>query len=396
MSHRNSSNVTMSLEDKRHYIKNLRVSAARLVPEARARLQASFDTMLAGLDDGDEAKRTAIAERAKKYGELFRKALDGDSEAKASIAKMRVERINNFLVATSNVMKFLKPVTLQADEMPYFENTTRQFVSVYYLGQDGRPRRTQPIKSFTQQSFDLKMVGTEEYEYPLWDLRTGMVADEAKANVDLADDLDRGIDTLIWPMLDALCGNFTLTGPNPKRTYYVHPSINIKNLPTSNLLVPSGNTNSTLWRKECMDAVIQYCLSWGNALPGGQMKPVTVFIPSSEMTGFLQQITLTSFGNSLVEQIMDNAWVVDYAGMKWNLQADATLDPDKGRAYIQTTLPAGEFYTKPSLDKTFDDISMALQKQNKGILSMQKPIGVGMPNAWAPNVICVQYHTARD
>ena len=191
-------------------------------------------------------------------------------------------------------------------------------------------------------------------------------------------------------------GAFTLTGARANRVYVPHSYVNVKNLPITNLLVPAGNTTTSLFRKECLDAILDYCAAWGNnAFRDGQLKPVAVYIPSSEAMGWTKQITLTSQPNTKVEEIFQYGFILTYGGVTWQFIADATLDPDAGRAYVKFNKPIGTYFTKPGMDKTFTDESIEMQKQNKGSVSMQKVVGWGLPVTGRVAVAAVQYHTAR-
>ena len=146
-----------------------------------------------------------------------------------------------------------------------------------------------------------------------------------------------------------------------------------------------------------MDAVIGYITSWGtDAFTDGEFsKEIKVVMPSSQMTGFLQELQFTSFPNSKVEQVFENAGLqMSYGGYNWTLMGDNTLDPSLRTAFVNLGKPLGYFFTKTSQDEVFVDDSVLLRKNNKESISQNKVLGFGLPINWSVNVIGVVYQTA--
>jgi hypothetical protein len=378
------------LVDRVGFVKELRARAKLMQPTTAARIDRTLAKMEATISDPekDKANGEKIQALYKKWRE------EGDKSAKAELAQLRIVSIDNFIVAKTNPMMFFDTVSLANNEIPYIENTSKQEISVSYLGQDGRAKKTQGLRYQEQAQVDLHVLSTEEYEYTLMDIYRGEIKGAMLANVDMTRDFDLQVAKLMWPFVFKTIGNFNLTGPRSGRVFVPHSIVNTKNLPTTNLLVTPGNTDTSLFRKESMDVVLKYCAAFGDIF-GAQLKPVAVFIPSSEVMGFLDQVTLTSQPNSKVEQIFDTGFVLDYAGVHWTFIADATLDPDPGLAYIKFNNAVGTFFTKPGMDKVFEDESIELQKQNKGSVSMSKVVGFGLPITARVNAAAVRYHNAR-
>jgi hypothetical protein len=376
--------------DRLAFIKGLRAKARVLQPLTARRVDAILAKFEDNLTDSDKAEKAAA-----KLKELHELAASGDRAAKAELAQLRIITVDNFLIASTNPIAFFDTVSLANNEIPYIENTSRQEIQVSYLGQDGQAKKTQAIRYQQQAQVDLHTLSTEDFEYQLMDIYKGEVKGAMLANIDMTRDFDLKTSALLWPFVFAAIGSFNLTGARAGRVYFPHSIVNTKNLPTTNLLVTPGNTSTSLFRKESMDVILKYCAAWGNVFGDGQMKPVAVYIPSSEVMGFLDSVQMTSFGNSKVEEIFDYGFVVSYGGAKWNFIADATLDPDPGLAYVQFSKPIGSFFTKPGMDKVFEDESIGMQKQNKGSVSMSKVIGFGLPITARVNIAAVQYHTAR-
>lgn len=368
-------------------LKELKARASVLQPATAMQVTAVLAQMEESLKD---------PEKNKKLQELIVKAREGDVTAQAQMARLRVISVDNFLLASTNPITFFDTVNLADDEVPYIENTSKQEITVSFIGQDGRARKTQGIKYQEQAQCQLLVLSTEEFEYQLVDIYTGEVKTASLANIDMAYDFSAQISKLMWPFVKAAIGPFSLTGPRSGRVYYPHSLVNVKNLPTTNLLVTPGNTTTTMFRKESMDMILKYCAAWGtDAFRDGMLRPAAVFIPSSEIMGFLDQVTLTSQPNTKVEEIFETGFVMTYGGVRWTFLADATLDPDEGLAYVKFNKGIGSFFRKPGMDRTFVDESMEMQKQNKGSVSMSKVVGWGLPITARVNAAAVLYHTAR-
>jgi len=376
-------NVNM---DRKKFLRELKGRSALILnDECREKAQNFFAE--AEKVVGDEARDRDFFEKCK--------AARKNPEIADELARLRVNTVQNFVLASTNAGTFFNSVTLGADEIPYIENTTRQEISVSYIGQDGREHAVQARKPQSQTRVDLHAIATDDYEYRLVDMMTGDIKGPSLANVFMNYDLTQAIDQKLWPYVTGAVGAFVTTGPKEARTYLAHSSVNPANLPTTNLLTPAGNTTSTMWRKECMDKVLTYSGQWGsNAFVDGAIAPQVVFIPSSHIFGWLEQVSLTSEGNALVTQIFENGYVLNYGGTSWTLVGDSTLDPDAGMAYVRTNKAIGDFYTKPTMDNVIVDDSPKLRKQNKESVSMMKVMGAGLPSPWKVNMIGVQYRTA--
>lgn len=373
--------------DKVSYIKELKSRSRILQPATATRVLGILDKFEEGLKP-ENAKATA-----EKLRELTEKARKGDVEAKAAIAQMRIVTVDNFLTAATNPIAFFETVVLANDEIPFIENITGQEITVSYLGQDGRARKTQPVPTQENAQVDLHVLSTPEFEYVLRDIYSGSVKDSQLASVDMARDLNYQVSKKMWPFIKSAIGNFVTTGPIAKRTYLPHSIINVNNLPTTNLLTPStALTNTSKFNKECLDAILIYAGSWGDTLGGGAMKPAAVILPSSEMFGFLSAVNFTTPTNSKVEEIFENGFILSYGGVNWTFIGDATLNPKDGLAYVKFDKPIGIYFTKPGMDQTFEDESIEMQKQNRGSVSMNKVVGWGLPINWFVNVAAVQYH----
>ena len=378
--------------NKKQFIDNLRGRAQFLQGPNASRVQAFFETQ------HNLMVNTADREAAEKnLRDLIEGARKGDGTATAQLAAMRIDTVQNFLLASANALSFFETIDLAKDEVPWIQNQTRNEINVTYMAADGRARKVQSIKSQQEQRCDLRFITTDEYEYPLVDPYRGDVKDAALAQINIADDFEKQISALLWPYIKATQGSFGLTGSRTSRVYVPHSTIDVNNLPTTNVLTPLGDTNgaATMWRKSCLDAVLTYCAAWGSgAFLDGPIVPTAVYVPSAHVMGWLTQVQMTNLNNTMVEQIFENGYVISYGGnTKWALIGDNQLTASAGTAYIKTNKPVGKFFTKTALDKPIVDNSQAMQVQNKESITMQKLIGVGMPSPWAVNAASLKYRS---
>ena len=383
--------------DRVQFIGQLRGRAKLLHGTNASRVQSYFDKQY-NLLTSTADRETAMA----KHVELITASRAGNAEATSQLQAIRIETVQNFLLASSNAMSFFEVIDLASDEVPYIQNHTRNEINVTYMGADGRPRKVQAIKQQQEQRVDLRFFTTDEYEYPLVDPYRGEVKEASLAQINVADDFNKQLSKQLWPYIQGTIGNFGLTGKKQSRVYVPHSTIVVGNLPTTNALIPlnpetgtTDNTATSLWRKTCMDAVLKYCAAWGSeAFIDGAIVPAAVYVPSLHVMGWLDQVTLTNFPNTVVEQIFENGFVISYGGnVKWALIGDTQLDPANKTAYIRTNKHVGKFFTKTKLDEVIIDDSKAMKIQNKESMQMKKLIGVGLPSPWNVNAMAVQYRS---
>ena len=143
-----------------------------------------------------------------------------------------------------------------------------------------------------------------------------------------------------------------------------------------------------------MDAILAYCKAWGDqAFEDGPLRPVAVYVPSSHITGFLDEVDVSNPVNEYSAQIWEFGMIMNYAGSRWAFIADPTLDPGAGLAYVKFNKPIGKLYTKTGLDKMIVDNSVAMQKQNMESVSERKVFFAAIPNQARINICAVQYRT---
>lgn len=380
--------------DRKEYLEMLLGRSQLLQTASGSRVAKALTAMRDGLSEDNDKKVLDLVRKAK---------ANPKGPEDVQLAELRVETVNNFIWASSNALTFFDEVSLMPTEEPFLENTSRWQINVDYVGQDGRPKKTVNIRYQDQARVNLHTLSTEELEYYVFDVYKGDVRTPQLANVDMGYEIMMQVDGILWPYIKSriLAANQTFnftSGTKSSRVFVPHTRIETDNLPTTNLLVAPGNTNSSTWRKACLDLALVYVASWGsNAFRDGPIKPVTVFMPSSDVMGLLAEIQIVSqaFPNTVVEQILETGFILSYGGVKWSFVGDSTLPPADGLAYVKTNKSIGTFYTKPAADKTIIDRSTAMEKENKESILMTKVIGAALPTSKIINTFAIRYRNAR-
>lgn len=340
----------------------------------------------------EAAKKENFEKSKSEMADLMQRMVDGDEEAQAEYQEMVIYSVDNYLFAQSNYVSFFETGTLAEGDQAWYENVEHFEVFINFVGQDGGEPRWQAAMGHSKTMVPFYYLTTGEMEYPIFDIYSGKIADRSKLGYDLAGDLNNKLDVRLFGNIQDLIGPFTLTGDKLNRVYVPHSRIKTANLPTTNLLVPADNTATSLFRKSCLDVIVAYCRSWGDNLFGdGPLIPTAVFVPSSHITGFLDDCAINDPDNVMNRQVFDFGIVMNYAGYKWMFVADPTLDPAEGLAYVKFNKPVGMHWTKPAGDKTIIDDSKALQKENRETMLMRKLFATAIPANRRMNIAAVQY-----
>jgi hypothetical protein len=265
------------------------------------------------------------------------------------------------------------------------------------IGTDGGVKTVQADLEKNQAICTLFHLWSDEFEYPLVDLYKGSVANLALATIDVARDLAVKINSLLGGYMlvggaDSRFGAFTLDD-SPQAHYVAHSGIHTSNLPTTNLPTITGNTSSSLFRKEVLDAFIEYVQSWGSgALPGGDLQMAGIHLASKNSADWVKQLSMSSESNFITEQVFQGGQVVSYAGYKFPIIFDNTIPATgAGYAYLRTNKTVGKMFEKTGLDMVDTRES---KRGNKGAYSQGKVLGFGMCNPWSVNAAAVKFRDA--
>lgn len=341
----------------------------------------------------------------KEKGEVVVAAAKGDSEALALHAEAVSITTNNFLAANANWLRFFEERTLGETDFPVLEHEkVGMRLTVDSIGQDGGNETIQSqINQPSPLFIPLHMRSTKWIEYPIRDAYHGMAVKEvALSQFDIARDRAWRTNELLGSYMLIGATNTRLTATFETAStdlglldYYAHPGVNTANLPAGNFITISGNSTTSLFRKEVFDAILKYIGGWGmDLLDGGSMAPVEILIASKHMTDFLGQVAMNSAGtNGLEQQVFEGGIVTNYAGQNWIITGDNTIDPNQGVAYVRTSRSVGVYFDKPALAETIVDETPALRQQNKGRSCEIFCEGFAMPRHWRKFTLGVRYKT---
>jgi hypothetical protein len=340
----------------------------------------------------------------KSKGEVAIAASKGDAEAGELMAATVLVTTENIVHANTGWASFFEERELADDEQPAIQaEVLGQQITIDSIGQDGgRQTVRSQLNSPAPVFLPINLYGTPWFEYPLADLYKGHnVKEMALAQFDVARDKAWRRETLLGSYLivgganSRYVASFVTTGSLAARDYFPDDRVNTDNLPAGNLITISGNSTSSLFRKEVFDAIATYCRSWGdNVMEGGNLRPVEIRLPSKNVTDFLSQVTLSSVENLVVNQIFANGFVMTYGGYTWIITGDNTLRPNDGVCYVRTGLPIGIAYNKPSFDQVIQDDSKVLLSQNKGRTCETWAEAFALPLHWRKRTLAVRYRTA--
>ncbi len=376
--------------DKAEFLKILKARCSLMHPGTRSMVEPFIDKAIATI--GTPENKTKLAE--------LQKMAITDPEKLRQLNKIRKFTIQNFITAMANALTFFEREDLEDDDEPFVVNDSRQEISARYIAEDGKPFRTPAIKERSQSRIDLHTLSTDMVEYPLVDVYKGRVAEQALANIDLSYDLSMKLNAILWDLVLASIGSFSLTGRKADRVYVPHSTIKAGNLPTSNLITLTGNTTSTKFRFEAVKQAVMWGLSFGNnATSMGEIRIETIFVPSVDVPAMLEEINVNSPDNAIVNEILNVGHVVKVAGRQFNLVGDATLDPAQGLAVAKTNVPLGKYLPKPSQSMLFPEspnqISAEQIQSNKGTTFMKEVFGAFVPSQQRMGVLGIRYRTPQ-
>ncbi len=349
------------------------------------------------------AESVVDPEVLEKRGEMILAAREGDQEQIELRAGLVKTLVSNIILASSSWGNFFNQVTLGAEDWAAYEVSVPQEILVETIGLGGKTDTVQPIMDKTQYPVPMELYWTQWFEYPLRDLYKGnRVKDLAMAQIDMARDFAEAIEGILAGYIingaadSRLTATFETANADAKLNDYVaHSRINTANFPTGNLVTLSTNTTSTTFRKAVLDAALTYAESWGGDLDGtGPLEIQSIRVASQDVGAWRDSITMTSESNSLTEQVMQGGAVLNYAGKRFTLEGDNTIDPDDGTAYVQFNKPIGEQYEKTEFADVLIDEGVERVRENKGRMCQGTALGWALPRPMRKNILGIVYRTA--
>ena len=363
-----------------------------------ASVKQFFDELLAGVTDPvqQEARRVFMV-----------KAMT-EPAARQQLCGIRVETLNNYILATNNIASmFFEVVNLADDERPVVQNTTDQEISVSYVGTDGGLKMVKVVKEDDEQLINLRLLTTDKVRYRRVDIYRGSVIDAALKTLRMAYDMKNQIDGKCYQLLtDPTLGAFGTFryykdggASLPKRSNYVflpNSRINVANLPKTNDLTLADNGVNTSFRYECLRSIVRYFAMWQGAFPEGDLIPTgRILIPGADVADIATEIVPSgNTNNPVANELLEHGWTrINYLGRNWVLESDNTLPP--GSCLVEANRKPGRVYFKPSQDRdqVRGEEDYALSQDNEEERWAQKVFGVYINSATRMNVLRINYRT---
>ena len=356
----------------------------------------------------DLNKNLGDPEKIRQRNELMARA-EMDPAVRHQLCGMRKETLSNYIYASNNILSAFFDITnLADDEWLEVVNETIQETSVTYIGADGGIKNVKVVKDAAAMRVVLRYITSQKVTYRRTDIYTGSIVDAALKTLDMGYDLRNQIDALCWALLTdptyGAFGTFRYFGdggsPLASKSQYVYvPNTRIVtgNLPTTNSIVLSDNTDSTSFRFKVIQAAIKYFGQWGGCFSIGDLVPTgRILLPGADAADIMSEIVPSgNTNNPVANELLTKGWTkINYgrAG-EWTLQTDNTLPP--GACYFEANRKPGHACFKPSQDrevvKGADDYT--LMQTNEEERWAQKPFGAYINQAERMNVLRVVYRT---
>ncbi len=351
-----------------------------------------FDDLLTSTTDPEKIRqRNEFLARAEK-----------DPVARQQMLAIRVQTINNYVLATVNIQEmFFETQVLADDERPVIQNTTDQEIKISYVGQDGGLKSVKVTKDDDEVMQNLHLLTTDKVNYKRRDIYRGTIVDAALQTLRLAYDIKNQQDARCFTALQAAFGTFRYykDGGSPltkksQYTYLPNSRINIANLPATNDIVLTNNSGVTKFRTDALVAAIQYEAGWQGAFPEGDLKLTNrVLLPAKDATDIAAEFPPSgSTRNKTADEIIEEGCSrVNYLGHDFVIKGDNTLTP--GTAYFEMNRKAGIAYSKPSQDRevTKGEDDYEMNERNEEERWVQKVFGTHVNSARRMNVLRVKY-----
>lgn len=323
---------------------------------------------------------TKDPEKIRQRTELMERAVN-DPAVRQQLNAIRIEQFNNYIFASQNFLDFFfEMVNLKPDERPNFQNTTLNEVSVYYVGQDGSPKKYKVPRDDQFELKNLHYLTTDAVRYQVVDIYRGSIVDNAVQTLRLAYDMRNQMEQKSFDLFNTgttVFGTFTFTGNRNNYPYLANSRIKVANLPPTNELRADGTTVNTNFRFGVMDKIVDYYTRWFGSDPDGDVKPTgRILVPGSDVSGIGKDMTPTNAKqNEIAEQVQRQGWIDlgMYLGINWRIVPDNTLQP--GVCYPESTRKPGRIWLKPALDQEKIINTAELDEKNEEERKMRKVFG---------------------
>lgn len=342
-----------------------------------------FDDLLRSTDDPAALKaRAEFLARAEK-----------DPEARQTLAGMRIESFDNYIMASSNFAgMFFNLVNLANDERPVHLNRTRSEIAVHVIGKKSQPKMIKLTRDESETMVNLIWLATDKVRFDTVDIYSGSIADAALATLRMSDDFTNQLDGRCFDLMNSSAfGVFTFTGKKANWTYVANSRIKTANLPSTNELVAPTNK----FGFPVLATIVDYCARWRGALPGGDIMPTgRILLPPTHIKEIAEGVVPVGASQTAISEEMAAAgyFGVRYLNVNWLFVPDSTLDPDVRKCYPEMNLKAGELYLKPGLDTEYTSAGdYTITSQGEEERWMRKPFGAAFNSVTRPRICRVSY-----
>ena len=354
-----------------------------------------------------DGKETLVAD-------VMKMAREKVPSAMHALNALRMENVDTYVRATLDFSLLFENIPLKKEEQPVIENTYRNPVNVRYSGEDGGTRNAKLVKAKGQTYFNMRELHSDTVGYQVRDINQGTdIGAASMATVDIAWDVAHKINTEMFNLLQGGTINgqaygqgiyraFDFTNTNKlKRTLVLHPGIQSANLPTTNLITPTAinaldgvslsTTQGQGFRFGVLQAILNYIEGFRGVFSDGDLEATgAIYVPSSETTGLLSQITPTgAFYNKVGEAVLNNFTKIEYGGRIWTLIGTPFLP--KGACYPVLNKKVANIYTKPEFD--FEHVDTDVLKNYEERTAV-KVIAFATLEPWRVNGLKVVYSNA--
>lgn len=308
-----------------------------------------FKALLNGSSDPAQ-----IAER----NEFLHKVQNGDAVANAQFCAARLENFNNFLSAQLDwINQYAEVVTLKDDEWPAEQNSTKQEITCFYVGEDGTPKMQKIRKEDPEQRIQLRFITTPVVRLKENDIYRGSVIDAALQTITMSFDLANKTQYEFITMLKANAFQTAWSFANAKKQrwpFITNSYIDQNNLPAGNDITVTGASGATYFDFATLDEIIDYAARWDNLSPEGNLRPTgRIRLPSSHLRKFGSGVTPSgATSNKIADSLLENGWTgINYRRVDWVFIPDSTLSASENICYPEFNFKPARYFTKPSQDK---------------------------------------------
>lgn len=321
--------------------------------------------------------------------ELIRSA-EGDHEKSQMLAEARIRRIFNNIAAETIGASFMELEVLADDESPLYIVETADKVYINYVGQNGKTAKRQLVVPESPFLVPLQWLSSEIMEYT----KRSMYHGDLK-NFDRVNKL---IEVEIRNQTDVNCMTLLAAGAEASFSTGVlapHRLVDDDNLPTGNYLdlKAEGTLNINVFK-----AILAYCdvadvTALSIHVPSAhtkQMRDFVDLVAGTSSTGDIEKPSLT-IPSEMRTELFRSGKLNDFFGKNIDIVGHNTLPLKYG--WVATDKPAGYLVTKPSLNETILDDSVAMRQKNKESLMARKVEAYYQPLPNRVNYLKFRYAT---